>query len=149
MIVRRAFHLGPVHTYPFCLLFQKNRRPHVAVLNHFSPSTRASVVQTVVVTAIVTANGTILDGSMRIYWHLSPWRHRFHQSTVTRVQQDGVFNTLESAFQKMRFRWPFSLARYVWTVGQTGEKQSVFRQKRICVFGILKLRECKLMELSQ
>ena len=58
--------------------------------------------------AIVTKNGTIFDGSMRIYWYFTAWRNfvviHLHECSKTAFTE---ISTMERAFEKMLF-WQFS-----------------------------------------
>ena len=73
--------------------------------------------------------------------HASSWKHKMYTGIIvfenlclcpsTRKRKAGVFKSLHSGerFEKMRF------TGYVLTVGQTGEKISVFKQKRMDTCG--------------
>ena len=58
--------------------------------------------------AVVTKNGPIFDGSMRIYWYFTAWRNfvviHLHECSKTSFSE---ISTMERAFEKMLF-WQFS-----------------------------------------
>ena len=63
----------------FLSFFKKNPRPHVTILNRFSPSTlkrNGSWKR-------LLENWTIFDLSMRIYLYLSPWRNRIQKPLIS------------------------------------------------------------------
>ena len=74
-------------------------------------------------------NGTIFDWSMHIFWYLRSCR-------IVSINRRFKISTLESVFEKIRFRWPFSsdsCGRRAKLTG--GKKISVFKQKRVRVDG--------------
>ena len=78
-------------------------------------------------------NSAIFDGSMRNNWFPTSRRSCFQNPPFSPIHTRecskmafSKISTLESVFQKMRFRWPFFT---VWTVLQTGEKISLFSNK--------------------
>ena len=90
-----------------CLLengdfFSFSKKIHVHTLRFWIVFARAHE------NAIVTKNGTIFDGSMRIYWYFTAWRNfvviHLHECSKTAFTE---ISTMERAFEKVLF-WQFS-----------------------------------------